>query len=149
MYDKTARFTGNFSVKADIFDWWWISYRMGIDKYTTDYSKRIQAGGVVKQDWQDGMMSDNTTRYDYINTNLMTNFNKSFGDFGFNLLAGMTTDNTKTISDYRMAYGFQVPDFFLMATLTKTIRNSSTTSTANASSVSTVSSVPTGRAQSS
>lgn len=112
IYDKTSRFTGNFSVKADIFDWWWISYRMGIDKYTTDYSKRIQAGGVVKQDWQDGMMSDNTTRYDYINTNLMTNFNKSFGDFGFNLLAGMTTDNTKTISDYRMAYGFQVPDFF-------------------------------------
>lgn len=112
IYDKTSRFTGNFSVKADIFDWWWISYRMGIDKYTTDYSKRIQAGGVVKDEWQDGMMSDNTTRYDYINTNLMTNFSKTFGDFGFNLLAGMTTDNTKIQTDYRMAYGFQVPDFF-------------------------------------
>lgn len=110
--DKTSRFTGNFNIKADIFDWWWISYRMGIDKYTTDYSKRIMPGGVVKQEWQKGMMSDNTTRYDYLNTNLMTNFNKTFGDFGFNLLAGMTTDNSKTISDYRMAYDFQVPDFF-------------------------------------
>ncbi len=113
--DKTSRFTGNFSIKADITDWWWISYRMGIDKYTTDYSKRLQPGGVYKTDWQDGMMSDNTTRYNYINTNLMTNFSKTFGDFGFNLLVGMTTDNTKTISDYRMAYGFQVPNFFSYA----------------------------------
>lgn len=110
--DKTSRFTGNFNVKADITDWWWISFRMGLDKYTTDYSKRIQPGGVVKQEWQDGMMSDNTTRYNYLNTNLMTNFNKTFGDFGFSLLAGMSTDNTRTTSDYRMAYAFQVPNFF-------------------------------------
>lgn len=110
--DKTSRFTGNFSIKADITDWWWISYRMGIDKYTTDYSKRIQPNGVVKLEWQDGMMSDNTTRYSYLNTNLMTSFNKTFGDFGFSLLAGMSTDNSKTISDYRMAYAFQVPNFF-------------------------------------
>lgn len=110
--DKTSRFTGNVSVKADIFDWWWVSFRMGLDKYTTDYTKRIQPGGVVKQEWQDGMMSDNTTRYNYLNTNLLTNFNKTFGDFGFNLLGGLTTDNTTTTSDYRMAYGFLVPDFF-------------------------------------
>ena len=28
--DNTERFTGNFSIKADIADWWWISYRMGM-----------------------------------------------------------------------------------------------------------------------
>ena len=50
--DKTSRFTGNFSIKADITDWWWISYRMGVDKYTTDYSKRLQPGGVYKTDLQ-------------------------------------------------------------------------------------------------
>ncbi len=112
LHDKTTRFTGSFNIKADITDWWWINYRMGVDNYTTDYQKRIAAGGVVKQEWQDGMMSDNTTRYHYINTNLMTNFNKTFGDFSFNLLAGMSTDNTHIKTDYRMAYGFQVPDFF-------------------------------------
>lgn len=110
--DKTTRFTGSFNIKADITDWWWIQYRMGLDSYTTDNDKRLSPGGVVKMEWQDGMMSDNTYRYHYLNTNLMTNFNKTFGDFGFNLLAGFSTDNTNTRSDYRMAYGFQVPDFF-------------------------------------
>ncbi len=110
--DKTSRFTGNFSIKADITDWWWISYRMGIDTYTTDYTKRLAAGGVSKSEWQEGMMSDNTTRYQYLNNNLMTNFNKTFGDFGFNLLAGLSTDNTRTRNNYRMAYRFEVPDFF-------------------------------------
>ena len=112
IHDKTERFTGNFSIKADIFDWWWIMFRMGIDSYTTDYSKRLAPGGVYKVEWQDGMMSDNTSKYEYINTNLMTNFSKQFGDFGFNLLAGMTTDNTQWKSDYRMAQRFEVPGFF-------------------------------------
>lgn len=50
--DNTERFTGNFSIKADIADWWWISYRMGIDSYTTDDSKTLAAGGVYKLAWQ-------------------------------------------------------------------------------------------------
>lgn len=112
LHDKTTRFTGSFNVKADITDWWWLSFRMGTDRYTTDNSKRLAAGGVTKQEWQDGMMSDNRTTYEYINTNLMTNFNKTFGDFSFNLLAGMTTDNTRVDHDYKMAYGFEVPGFF-------------------------------------
>ncbi len=110
--DKTSRFTGNFNVKADLTDWWWVSFRMGIDEYKTDYSKRIARGGVVKQTWQDGMMSDNSTTYEYVNTNLMTNFNKTFGDFNFNLLAGFSTDNTHTTSNMRMASGFIIPDFY-------------------------------------
>ena len=57
LQDNTERFTGSFSVKADITDWWWISYRMGIDSYTTDDSKVIAAGGVYKLDWQKGMYS--------------------------------------------------------------------------------------------
>lgn len=110
--DKTMRFTGNFNVKADITDWWWVSYRMGIDSYTTDYAKRLAAGGVMKLAWQDGMMSDNTTNYHYLSTNFLTNFNKQFGDFGFNLLLGTSTDKTTTKQDYRMAYGFEVDNFF-------------------------------------
>ncbi|MCH5244995.1 MAG: SusC/RagA family TonB-linked outer membrane protein [Muribaculaceae bacterium] len=110
--DKTSRFTGNFNVRADITDWWWVNFRMGIDSYTTDNNKIIAAGGVVKELWQDGMMSNNTYRYHYLNTNLMTNFSKTFGDWGFNLLLGTSTDDTKGLSNYRMAYGFQVPNFF-------------------------------------
>ena len=106
--DETERFTGNFSVKADIADWWWVSYRMGIDSYTSDYHNRIAPGGVVKREWQRGMMSDNTRKYEYLTTNVMTNFNKQFGDFNLNLMLGTSTDKTDIKTTNRMAYNFQV-----------------------------------------
>ncbi|WP_276879299.1 SusC/RagA family TonB-linked outer membrane protein [Bacteroides heparinolyticus] len=110
--DNTERFTGNFSVKADITDWWWISYRMGIDSYTTDDSKVLAAGGVYKLAWQKGMYSENSYRYKYLSTSLMTNFNKQFGDFNLNLMLGTSIDDTRTWSNYRMAWNFEIPNFY-------------------------------------
>ena len=110
--DATERFTGNFSIKADITDWWWISYRMGIDSYTTENRNQIGAGGVYKEAWQKGMLSENSLRYRYLSTNLMMNFNKQFGDFNLNLMLGTSTDDTKTDRNYRMAWNFQVPGFY-------------------------------------
>ena len=106
--DETERFTGSFSIKADITDWWWVSYRMGIDSYTSDYHNRIAPGGVVKREWQNGMMSDNTRKYEYLTTNLMMNFNKQFGDFNVNLMLGTSTDKTDVKTTNRMAWNFQV-----------------------------------------
>lgn len=123
MKDNTERFTGNFSVKADITDWWWISYRMGIDSYTTENTNRIGAGGVYKEAWQKGMLSENSLRFQYLSTNLMTNFNKQFGDFNLNLMLGTSTDDTKTTSNYRMAYNFQVPGFYAFDNALPTDRN--------------------------
>ncbi len=112
MEDNTERFTGNFSVRADITDWWWVSYRMGIDSYTTENTNTIGAGGVYKEEWQKGMLSENSLRYQYLSTNFMTNFNKQFGDFNFNLMLGTSTDDTKSVRNYRMAWNFQVPGFY-------------------------------------
>ncbi len=118
--DQTDRFTGSFNIKADITDWWWISFRTGIDTYTYDDSKIIGAGGTNKELWQKGMYVENDYKHQYIQTNLMTNFNKTFGDFGFNLLAGLTTDDTKTASNYRMAWNFTVPEFYSFSNTTDT-----------------------------
>lgn len=109
MEDNTERFTGNFSIRADITDWWWISYRMGIDSYTTENTNNIGPGGVYKEEWQNGMYSENSLRYQYLSTNLMTNFGKQFGDFNVNLMLGTATDDTKSVRNYRMAWNFQVP----------------------------------------
>ena len=129
MQDQTERFTGNFSIRADITDWWWISYRMGIDSYTTDDSKVIAAGGVYKQDWQNGMYSENSYRYKYLSTNLMTNFNKQFGDFAFNLMLGTSTDDTRTWSNSRMAWNFEIPDFYAFDNATDDNRDFSSSRT--------------------
>jgi TonB-linked SusC/RagA family outer membrane protein len=109
MYDNTHRFTGNFSVKADITSWWWVSARVGIDQYTTVNSNRFNPGGVMKKVWQKGMISDNTLEFTYLSTNFLSNMNKQFGDFNVNLLLGMSTDDTKTSTDYKMAYMFATP----------------------------------------
>lgn len=123
MKDNTERFTGNFNVKADITDWWWISYRMGIDSYTTDNSNTLGAGGVYKLQWQKGMYSENSYRYKYLSTNLMTNFAKQFGNFNFNLMLGTSTDDTRTWSNYRMAWNFEVPNFYAFDNATSENRN--------------------------
>lgn len=109
MFDNTSRFTGNVSVKADITSWWWIQARIGIDKYTTVNSNRFNPGGVMKKIWQKGMISDNTLDFTYLSTNFISNMNKQFGDFNLNLLLGMSTDDTKTNTDYKMAYMFATP----------------------------------------
>ncbi|MBQ6080614.1 MAG: SusC/RagA family TonB-linked outer membrane protein [Muribaculaceae bacterium] len=106
MTDDTERFTGNFNVKWDLFDWWWLSYRMGVDSYTTQSDNRIAPNGAIKKVWQNGMWSNNMYKYRYLSNNLMSNWNKQFGDFNFNLMLGGATEYTKTRSDYEMAYNF-------------------------------------------
>ncbi len=123
LYDATERFTGSFNVKADITKWWWIAYRMGVDSYTTDNHTRIAENGAIKEVWQNGMMSDNTLRFQYLSTNLMTNFNHKFGDFDLNLMLGTSTDNTKANTHYEMAWNFQVPDFYSTDNVKSTDRN--------------------------
>ena len=112
MTDDTERFTGNFNVKWDLFDWWWLSYRMGVDSYTTQSHNEIAPGGAIKQIWQKGMLSDNMYKYRYLSNNLMSNWNKQFGDFNVNLMLGGATEYTKTRRDYESAWNFAVPDFF-------------------------------------
>ncbi|MCR6503737.1 SusC/RagA family TonB-linked outer membrane protein [Bacteroides muris (ex Fokt et al. 2023)] len=112
MRDDTERFTGSFSIKADITDWWWITYRMGVDSYTTENSNRIAENAAIQDLWRNGMMSENSRRYQYLSTNLMTNFSKSFGDFNFNLMLGTATDNTKSVTNYRYGWNFIIPEFY-------------------------------------
>lgn len=118
LFDDTDRFTGMFSVKADITKWWFISYKLGLDQYTQTSSNRLAPNGVLKQVWQKGMMSDNTTRFRYMSHDFLTNVTQKFGALDLNLLLGATMDETKVERDSRMAWNFSVPDFFSYANAT-------------------------------
>jgi ferric enterobactin receptor len=118
IFDDTDRFTGNLNIRADITDWWNISYKIGIDQYTQVDSKRIVAGSAIKQVFQKGMMSDNTRQYEYMTNSIISDMNKRFGDFDIGLMLGAATDQYKSKSDYLMAYNFSVPDFFSYANTT-------------------------------
>ncbi len=116
--DDTERFTGSINVRADITKWLFVNYRVGIDTYNTVNSTRIAPEGAIKQVWQKGMMSDNTLKYSYLSHNLMVNASRSIGDFHGNLMAGMQTDNTETDRNYKMAWNFEVPEFYSYANAT-------------------------------
>lgn len=118
MYDNVERFTGSVGIKADVAKWWFIQYKLGVDSYNQVASNRIAANGAIKQVWQKGMMSDNSSRFRYISHNFISNMNKQFGDFDLNLLLGAQIDDTKTDSNYKMAWNFSVPDFFSYANTT-------------------------------
>lgn len=104
--DETSRFTGAINASLKLTDWWDVSARAGIDKYTTSSSTLRRAGGAVKPIYQNGYMSKGDVNYQYITTNVMSNFHKTFGDFDFNLLVGTTTEATRTTNNTRWGYNF-------------------------------------------
>ena len=116
--DQTNRFTGALTVNAQLTDWWNITYRLGIDTYDQVNRNRMAANSVLKQVWQNGMMSDNSRSYQYLSHNITSNMNKKFGDFELGALLGAQTDDTSSESIYMMAYNFSVPEFFSYANAT-------------------------------
>jgi TonB-linked SusC/RagA family outer membrane protein len=109
--DQTNRFTGNAAADFKVFDWWNLTYRAGIDRYTTGNKNILAPGGEIKADYQDGMLSENQLDYQYLSYNLMSNMSKTFGDFNVDLLLGLSEEETKTERNYRMAIHPSVDDF--------------------------------------
>lgn len=110
--DNTERITGNLNANLDILDWWNVSYRIGVDSYSTKNSTLIAPGGAVKLRWQNGMMSESDYKFNYWSSNVMSNMDKTYGDFDLGLMLGFFSEQTKTTNNRRMGYSFEVEDFY-------------------------------------
>ncbi|MGJ1321782.1 SusC/RagA family TonB-linked outer membrane protein [Sphingobacterium faecium] len=110
--DNTERFTGSINATLPIFDWWNVTYRVGADSYLTKNSTRLGEDGAVKKIWQNGMMSESDFKYNYWSSNLMSDFNKKFGDFDLGALFGFFSEQTKTTNNQRLGYNFEVENFY-------------------------------------
>lgn len=110
--DETSRFTGAINANLKLTNWWDVSARAGIDKYTTSSYTLREPGGAGVEKYQNGYMSKGDVGYQYITTNVMSNFHKTFGDFDFNLLVGTTTEATKTTNNTRWGYDFVTEGLF-------------------------------------
>ncbi|MBP5688162.1 MAG: SusC/RagA family TonB-linked outer membrane protein, partial [Muribaculaceae bacterium] len=106
LYDKTHRFTGALNAVFEIADWWNVSGRLGYDNYTTDAYTFIAPGSVAREMMQNGRLSKADYRYEYISTNIMTDFHKAFGDWDLGLMLGTSTDNTKRNNQNHWGYDF-------------------------------------------
>ncbi|NLH45118.1 MAG: SusC/RagA family TonB-linked outer membrane protein [Acholeplasmataceae bacterium] len=114
--DDTERITGNIHASYDIFDWWNISYRAGVDSYTTTNNTFIAPGGAVKIAWQNGMMSENEDRFRYLSSNLMTNFKYKISDFDFSLMLGTSVEDWYSVTNRRLGFNF-ASDFYSFANI--------------------------------
>jgi len=118
MTDNTNRFTGNASADFKITDWWNVTYRAGIDNYTTGNFNMLAPGGeYTKSGYSQGMLSENELKYQYLSSNLMMNFSKKFGDFDLGLLLGWSEEETKKEWNYRMGTIFPMPEIPSFSTI--------------------------------
>lgn len=104
--DQTNRWTGSVNANIDVTDWFNIVYRVGLDTYKYDEYTYIAPGGAVSEIYQNGRLAKNNKNYQYVSSNLMLNFHKTFGDFDFNLLLGQTSEATKSITQNHWGYNF-------------------------------------------
>lgn len=110
--DKTNRMVGNVYSTVKITDWLSATYRLGIDNYTTQYYSLTSPGSSVKVAWQQGMLSETDRTYNYVNSNLMLNFHKTFRqDWDLNFTAGTTSEDTWSKSNSARAEKFVIPNF--------------------------------------
>ena len=110
--DRTERITGNLNANVKVADWWNVMYRVGMDSYLTKNSTKIASQGAIKEQWQNGMMSESDVKFNYLSSNLMSDFNKKIGDFDFGALVGFFAEETKITNNRRMGFNFVIPDFY-------------------------------------
>ncbi|AWO00200.1 SusC/RagA family TonB-linked outer membrane protein [Chitinophaga alhagiae] len=109
--DRNTRFIGTVYTTAKITDWFDVTYRLGVDNYTTQYTSLTAPGSGVKVAWQNGMLSETDRTYNYVNSNLMLNFHKTVKDWDFGLLLGNSTEDTWLKSNSIRAENFVIPNF--------------------------------------
>lgn len=104
--DKINRFTGTTHANYKVAEWMDISYRLGFDTYNKNDYTFIHPGGAVRETYQNGRLSETDVVYEYLSSNFMINFNKSFGDFDLGLLLGQSIEDTKVSTNRRTGYNF-------------------------------------------
>ncbi len=109
MTDKNERITGAVNLSYEFTDWLNISARIGLDSYNNDAYTYIAPGGNVSEEYQDGRLSKSKVKYNYLNTNVMLNFHKTWGDFDVAALVGHASESTDRVSNTMWGWKFQVP----------------------------------------
>ena len=109
MTDKNERITGAVNASFKISEWLDLSYRMGVDSYVNDAYTYIAPGAAVRETYQNGRLSKSKVSYNYLNTNVMLNFHKTWGDWDVSALVGSATEMTDRVSQTQWGWNFVTP----------------------------------------
>ena len=109
MTDKNERITGALTANFQFTDWLNLAYRMGVDSYNNDAYTYIAPGASVKETYQNGRLSKSKIKYNYLNTNLMLNFHKTWGNWDVAALVGTASEATDRLSNTMWGWSFETP----------------------------------------
>jgi TonB-linked SusC/RagA family outer membrane protein len=117
IFETVNRFTGSLKLNFDITNWWNFSYTAGIDRYTNESSNFTAPGTAgISILYKEGLKSENTRTYEYLSSNFMTNFHKTFfNDLNVNLMLGNAVEDTKIKTNRIMYWGFVAPNLYSVA----------------------------------
>lgn len=133
--DVTNRFILNGSLSYDVTDWFNIVGRVGVDWYNT-FGQTVYD----PQSWArfpnrsisrvvGGILSEYEEKSRILNTFLLFNFKKKFGDFNTGLTLGHNLFTTNYRVDSRYGEGFLVPDLASISNTNNTRREQATRGT--------------------
>lgn len=103
---QTKRVTGAINLNYKLTNWWDFTARLGYDQYNTNDYVYIAPGSAVSPLYQNGRLSKSLLGYSFINTTLMSNFHKTFGDFDLHLMLGSTSENTEFNNQNHWGFNF-------------------------------------------
>lgn len=109
MSDRNERVTGSANLGYRFAEWMDLSFRIGVDSYINEAITYIAPGASAKKMYQNGRLSISDIKYNFINTNLMLNLFKDWGDFAASGFIGLSTEDLKSKSQAHWGYNFQVP----------------------------------------
>ena len=109
MTDKNERITGAVTANFEFTEWLNLAFRMGLDSYQNNAYTYIAPGASVKETYQNGRLSKSKVKYNYLNTNFMLNFHKTWGDFDVAALVGHASEATDRFSNTMWGWNFQTP----------------------------------------
>jgi TonB-linked SusC/RagA family outer membrane protein len=106
------RFIGNTVLTFTFTDWFSASYNLGIDTYT-ERGKDILAIG--SRNAPTGAVEEGSRTSRQINSDLLLNFRKSFGDFDAKITLGQNLFSTFSKRLWGDALGLEIPGFYQLS----------------------------------
>ncbi len=107
--DRVNRFIGNALLNFSFTDWFSASWNVGLDMYTRQQKDVV---AVNSNTWLPGAVDEKTTVSKQLNSDLLINFRKDFGDFE----AGLTLGNNMFQTGWEKltgdADGLEIPGFY-------------------------------------
>jgi TonB-linked SusC/RagA family outer membrane protein len=112
-YDEAVdRFVGNAILTFTFTDWFSASYNLGIDTYT-ERGKDVIA--INSRGAPSGAIEERSVTSRQINSDLLLNFHKSFGEFDAKLTLGNNLFSTYLKGVWGDALGLEIPGFYQLS----------------------------------